>query len=153
MSCNSDEVPSNTEDVRKSVADFSIDTINLKSFWEATIIPFINKDTANLKSLVHFPLAGDWGYMMELQIPEEQWTQKDFLDNYEKLFTTEVTQSLKMKSYKDVEVFHPEDGNVELLVGFSSLRIEENVQLESGFILRFKQLEGIWKLYLIQGTG
>lgn len=153
MSCKSDEVPSNTEGVREPVTYLSFDTIKQKSFWEATIIPFINKDTEKLKSLVHFPLAGDWGYMMELLKPEGQWTQKDFLDNYEKLFTPEVIHKLKMKSYNDVEVFHSVDGLVELLVGITFDRIEDGVKLESGFILRFKQLEGIWKLYLIQGTG
>src|SRR4051812_40043688 len=55
----------------------SIDTMVLKKFWTDCITSIINSDKGKLKQIVHFPLAGEWGFMIGLNKVDTLWTQRD----------------------------------------------------------------------------
>jgi hypothetical protein len=131
----------------------SIAELELKNFWTDCILPIIYSDEKKLKQIVHFPLAGDWGFMVQLNKPDTLWTEKDFYDNHEKLFYPELIDSLKTKTFKNVEVFNHTDGLTELLVGVEFETWIDGFKNESGIILRFRQINGKWKLYVFQGVG
>ena len=120
------------------------DSVDLKEFWNESVEPLIQKDKEKLKGIVEFPLRGEWGFMMGLKKDEKEWTQSDFFENYDKLFDDKILRLLKELNYQDVEVFES-----EILVGIGWT--EEG--FESGIIFRYKQIDGQWKLYVIQGVG
>ena len=144
------EIPVKYSDSNKII---SIDTLELKNFWTDCILPIISSDEEKLKQIVHFPLAGEWGYIVGLNKPDTLWTERDFYDNLDKLFYPELIDSLKTKTFKDVEVYNHTDGLTELLVRVGFETWIDSFKDESGIILRFKQINGKWKLYVFQGVG
>jgi len=131
----------------------SIDTLELKSFWTNCILPIINSDEKKLKQIIHFPLGGEWGYIVGLKKPHILWTERDFYDNLDKLFYPELIDSLKTKTFEDVEVYNHTDELTELLVGVGFETWIDGFKDESAVILRFKQINGKWKLYVFQLAG
>ena len=130
-----------------------IDIVEVKKFWRQSVLPFIQKDTKTVDKIVHFPLGGDWGYLMELNKEQKDWTKQDFIENYGKLFTPSLIAKLKAMDYKDVDVCTDENGITELLVSVGQEQWIDGFKDESAVILRFKKLKGNWKLYLIQAAG
>jgi hypothetical protein len=122
------------------------DSIDLKSFWSESVEPLIIKDFEKIKTIVHFPLEGEWGFMMGLKKDELDWTQVDFIENYDKLFDDKTIGLLKELNYTDAELF-----NHEILVGIGWK--DESEISESGIIFRFKEVNGQWRLCVIQGVG
>lgn len=131
----------------------SIDTLELNNFWIECILPIISSDAEKIKQIVHFPLAGEWGYLIGLNKPDTLWTERDFYDNLDELFYPELIDSLKTQTFNDVEVYNHTDGLTELLVGVGFETWIDGFKDESGVILRFKQINGKWKLYVFQAVG
>lgn len=129
------------------------DSLELQSFWKSHIHPIINGEKKVVENYTHFPLEGDWGYMIELEKSDDEWKKEDFIRNYENLFTQEVIDSLKLLNYKDIEILSHEDGGMELLVSVNFIKWIDDFKDEYGIIFRFKVIENSWKLYLIQGVG
>ncbi len=119
-------------------------SIDLKEFWNESVEPMIQKDKEKLKEIVEFPLGGEWGFMMELKKDENEWTQSDFFENYNKLFDDKIIRLLKKLNYQDAEIFES-----EILVGIGW----EQDGFEAGIIFRYKKIDGKWKLYVIQAVG
>ncbi len=63
------------------------DSLELQSFWKSHIHPIINGEKEKVEKNTHFPLEGDWGYMMELEKSDAEWKKEDFISNYERLYT------------------------------------------------------------------
>lgn len=122
------------------------DSIELKTFWSEAVVPFIEKDTNKIKTIVEFPLGGEWGWMMGLDTAPKDWTQSDFINNFDKLFDEKVIGQLKKQTYKDVDIL---SNNILVSVNWK----DDGGETESGIILRYKYIDGKWKLYMIQGAG
>ncbi len=131
----------------------AIDSTELKMFLKDCINPIIDKDKDRLEEIVYFPLLGEWGFMMGLEKNNSLWTKQDFFDNFDSLFTDELIEKLKEKSFKDIEVYNSEDGSIELsvYVGFE-IRVDD-FKDESGIIFRFRKIKSAWKLFMIQGVS
>lgn len=119
-----------------------LDSLAIQNFKEESILPLINKDTEKLSLLIEFPLKGEWGYMMELQKDEKDWTKEDFFENYDKLFDDKVIGILKTLDYENINLYKS-----EILVG---INLADD---EFAIILRYRYIKGKWKLYVIQGVG
>ena len=135
-----------TFSVSSAFSQLKTDSIDLKSFWSEYVEPLIDKDFEKIKSIVHFPLEGEWGFMMELKKDEINWSQVDFIENYDKLFDDKIIGLLKELNYTDAELF-----NNEILVGIGWK--DESGISESGIIFRYKEVNGQWRLCVIQGVG
>lgn len=131
-------------------AQSAIDSTDLQKFWSESVTPIILKDKKKLESIIQFPLSGDWGYMIGLDKADSLWTQQDFFDNYDKLFNKRVFNSLKNQDFNDAEVIS-QGTSTEIIVGVG-WKDEDGIS-EFGILLRFKLIDGIWKLHLIQGVG
>ena len=130
-----------------------IDTLELKNFWETTIQTFINKDTNELKQIIHFPLNGDWPNFMGLQEKDSLTQISQFFKNIDKLISNQVTTQLKSQTHKNIEVYNQKDYPT-LLVSIDTSTPAGNGELfESAIIFRFKKINNIWKLYVVQGVG
>lgn len=88
--------------------------------------------------------------MIGLDKADSLWTQQDFFDNYDKLFNKRVFNSLKNQDFNDAEVIS-QGTSTEIIVGVG-WKDEDGIS-EFGILLRFKLIDGIWKLHLIQGVG
>ncbi len=130
-----------------------IDTLELKKFWNDCMLPIMSLDKDQLKQIVNFPLAGDWGHMVGLNKPEEQWTEKEFYSNLQKLFYPEYLDKLKKQTYKDINVYQQDNGEINLLVTANFEMTVDNFKTESSTILRFKKINNKWKLYVISHAG
>lgn len=126
-----------------------VDSLVLMKFWTECIIPLLNKDRKQLESVVHNSIDGEWGFMLELNKPQSEWTQKDFINNYEKLWEGKFIEILKQKSVEDVQIYNE---NV-LILGIGSELMIDGFKDESGILLRFKKFDNKWKLYVVQGVG
>ena len=126
-----------------------IDTVDMKLFWLESVEPLIQKDTTQLKSIIEFPLGGEWGFIMGLEKDEKDWSQADFFKNYDKLFSPEIISLLKKLNYHDAEIYKPNDNLTEILVGIGW----EEDGFEKGIVFRYKRINGVWKLYVIQAVG
>lgn len=131
----------------------TIDSTELKKFWNECVSPIIDYDSNKLEKIIHFPLKGEWGFMMELNKADSLWTKQDFFDNCKKLFTKDLIEKLKVQSFKNVEVYNHDEGTVELLVSIGWETIIDGFKDEFGIIFRFKKFKNDWKLYVIQGVG
>ncbi|MCK5856911.1 MAG: hypothetical protein KAG64_05440 [Bacteroidales bacterium] len=131
----------------------TIDSTELKKFWNECVNPIIDNDKDKLEKIIHFPLQGEWGFMMELNKVDRLWTKQDFFDNYGKLFANDLIENLKEQSFKNIEVYNHDNGTVELLVSVGWETMIDGFKYESGIIFRFKKFKNDWKLYVIQGVG
>lgn len=122
----------------------------LKHIWNNCIVPIINNDVHALKELVHFPLLGDWGYLMELDKPDSLWTKQDFFDNLDNLFNKSFVDGLKSGSYRDLIKYSPDEIRTQIHLSHHWI---SNEGFEKGIILRFEQVESLWKLVTIQAVG
>ena len=120
------------------------DKIDLELFWKESIEPIIQKDFEKLKTVVEFPLGGEWGFMMGIKKDEKDWTEEDFYSNYNKLFNKKIIKLLEEQSYKDADIF-----GSEILVGIAWA----DDDFEQAIILRFRKVGSHWKLFVIQGVG
>ena len=73
----------------------SLDSTELKQFWTDCVVPIINLDKDKMQQFVYFPLNGDWGHMVNLKKPQQEWTEEDFYDSLQKLFYPEYIAKLK----------------------------------------------------------
>ena len=69
--------------------------------------PFSIKTPIVSLDCIHFPLNGDWGYMMNY-LDQSNWTQEAFYKGHNLLFDPEVIQSVQSMSFQDVEVYDAE---------------------------------------------
>lgn len=130
-----------------------IDTAVLSRFWTDCVMPVINLDEQKLKKVVHFPLDGDWGYMIGLKSPGLSLTEDDFFSNLDQLFTIEFRDSLKQQSFIDVAAYQRSNSEVNLVVSVSFEKMIDGEKFETSRILRYKKFEGKWKLFLIYEAG
>lgn len=147
------KIDTNIADTIISLKTNTIDTLELKKFWNDCILPIINLDKDKLEQIVYFPLAGDWGYMVGLNKPEELWTEKEFYNNLQKLFHPKYLDKLKKQTFKDISVYRQDDGEINLLVTVNFEKKVRNFKTESSTILRFRKINNKWKLYVISHAG
>lgn len=126
--------------------------IDLKAFWEAKVVPIIEHDALLNQQIFHFPIEGDWGYMIDLNKHDSLWTDTDFIKKYGLLFTDDVINQLKNQTYRDVDIVHA-NGETELLISVAWKSINNPSHEESGMILRYRKRNGIWMLCVIQAVG
>lgn len=74
---------------------FTVD-IN-EALWNNLILPFIERDVLKLDDIVHFPLKGDWGYLMNLDVKENNWTKDLFFKTLNLYLHLKLSQVLKLK--------------------------------------------------------
>ena len=144
------EDPGNATEYYKTIL---IDSNELKTFWEKNLMPLVKGDKNKFIQQTHFPLKGDWGYMMQLDKPEDQWTKDDFMNGFDKLFNQKFIDKLKTLSHKDMEVRKIENEELEFLVSASFEDWVDEYKDEWTIILRFKKINGEYKLYMINGAG
>jgi len=132
-----------------------MDSTEAELFWKTCVIPFIEKDSAAIEKVLHFPLVGDWGGMMKLGEVAENLSKKDFFNGYDKLFDEEYLAVLKKQLYTKIELNDFGDGEHQVIVGGGGY--EGYVELEGkrsySILLRYKKFKGQWKLFVIQGVG
>lgn len=129
-----------------------IDSTECKSFWSECIDPIIAKDSVRLARVVHFPLHGDWGYMVGLEKEESLWTEADFFDHLDSLFHPKLIDELRRMGPRSVVVHDlgNDDPELHVIIPFSNW-IDE-FKDESSVILRFREVLGHWKLWTIQAA-
>ncbi len=147
------KIDPNKVDTVISLKANNIDTLELKKFWNDCMFPIMKLDKVKLKQIVNFPLAGDWGYMVGLNKSEEQWNEKEFYNHLQKLFYPEYIDKLKKQTYKDVNVYQQDDGEINLLVTVHFEKKVDNFKTESSTILRFRKINNRWMLYVIFHAG
>lgn len=147
------KIDPNKVDTAISLKANTIDTLELKKFWNDCMFPIMNLDKNRLKQIVNFPLAGDWGHLIGLNKPEEQWTEKEFYNHLQKLFYPEYLDKLKKQTYKDINVYQQDDGEINLLVTVHFEKRIDNVKTESSTILRFRKINNRWMLYVFIHAG
>jgi hypothetical protein len=140
-------VPSSAFGQQKVGAD------ELKSFWKHSVLPLIQKDRATIDKIVHFPLAGDWGFMMELDKAENEWTKQDFEENFNKLFTPELLKKLKSMGYQNVDIHTDENGLTELIISVGQEQWVDGFKDESAIVFRYRKIRGKWMLFSIHAAG
>ena len=128
-------------DNTNSIVEETSDDIDLEEFWQEKITPIINNKGLQTDRIFHFPLEGDWGYIVELNKPDSLWTKKDFIDNYDKLFSQEVRDKLSSQTHQDVDIIENNKGYIELLVGGGWETWIDDFKDESGIIFRFRKID------------
>ena len=129
------------------------DSSELIRFWDECVEPVISLNAQKIKEIVHFPLEGDWGYMIGLGNPKSNWTESDFYNGLDKLFYKEFRDSLDHQTYKDVHVYQQDDGEINLMVQVNFVRYADDFKHEKSRILRYKKINDRWMLYVILEAG
>jgi hypothetical protein len=130
-----------------------VSTDELKSFWKHAVLPLTQKDRNTIDKIVHFPLAGDWGFIMELDKAEKEWTKQDFKENFDKLFTPDLLKKLKSMDYQNVEIHTDENGLTELIISVGQEQWVDGFKDESAILFRYRKIRGDWMLFAIQAAG
>jgi hypothetical protein len=101
-----------------------------------------------------FPVAGSWGYILNLDDPESV-TDEDFTHNLKDIFTDEVRLALRQKTYNDLVHNMDENNELNFIVQIVSTYTMEDTEkmMESMMLLYFKKFEGQWKLFQIELAG
>ena len=90
---------------------------------------------------------------MGLQEKDSLTQINQFFKNIDKLISNQVTTQLKSQTHKNIEVYNQKDYPT-LLVSIDTSTPAGNGELfESAIIFRFKKINNIWKLYVVQGVG
>ncbi len=129
-----------------------IDSIAIKNFWSECIDPIIAKDSVRLARVVHFPLHGDWGYMVGLEKEESLWTETDFFNHLDSLFHPKLIDELGLMGPRSVVVHDLGNGVPELHVIVSFSNWIDDFEDESSVIFRFRVVQGHWRLWTIQAA-
>jgi hypothetical protein len=131
----------------------SVSDSDIKDFWQSSIVPIMNKDEKQLQEIVHFPLEGDWGYVVGIEKPGKELAKADFFSNIDELFHKDFLERLKKMNSDQVEKVRTSSGEVKLMVGVNWENWIDGFKDESGMILRFRKVDQKWRLYMIQGVG
>ena len=123
--------------------------VDFKTFKEQYIKPFIDKNFEAIDGIIHFPLYGEWGFVMELGKPDSLWTRQDFFDNYDKFFSEKIISALD-SSYHDLEIY--DNSEIIFPLHFKT-KMGNDEWDEWGILFRFKKFGNKWKLYVIQHVG
>jgi len=129
-----------------TTSKIEVDSTEKIKFWNEYVIPILKRDEEKVIATVDFPLKGEWAYMVGLKKTGTDATRTDFIDNYDKLFNDDFIDALSRQSYKDLYL---DNGisNISFGVGKSTDGYESSV------ILKYIQVDSIYKLRSIQGAG
>lgn len=132
----------------------TLESFDKEAFWQESVVPFINRDIDKIRDIVHFPLLGDWVFIMEIDKEKSELTIEDFFQNFDNLFTDEFIDSLLAHNPEHGEIYNNErDGLYEVLVSAGKETWIDGFKYESAVILRYWWIENRWKLAVIQGAG
>lgn len=120
-----------------------------QEFWQHYVRPLVDGERSQLDTLVHFPLAGDWGHIMKLEKQPDDWNKEDFYSNYTRLFNTRIKEIILKKGHDQVQIYDWEDGPQEVVYSISW----HDYGFESQILLRYRKIDHRWMLTNIQGAG
>lgn len=145
---NDDEAPATHVETEDEL--FAPDTLGFdkKALWNRCIQPMCDGDSIAFAELVQFPLMGEWGYVMELDKPEELWNKQDFIDNWSKLINDLFHDQVCAESFENFEVWMNE-GVPTVDVAYS----ESFDGLESAVIFRFQKVRTEWTMVAVFVAG
>ncbi len=129
------------------------DSTELKIFHKHFVRPFVEHDMERVREIVYWPLKGDWGTIMNFTKPKSLWTEEDFYSNFDKLFNPAFVNALRRQSWKNIDMLYRENGNSELLIGVRHRAVVGGFKEDNTVILRYKRINGHWKLFYIQKIG
>lgn len=114
-----------------------------QQFWETNIQAILESNVEEVVNQSHFPL----------NTFEGEWSENDFVDAFEILFSEVELSELRSQSYRDIQMFEDEDGATIYMVVILTETEIEGEYYESATILSFKKFDGQWKLYDIDMAG
>ncbi|UTW60999.1 hypothetical protein KFE98_13340 [bacterium SCSIO 12741] len=120
-----------------------------QDFWEKYVRPFVDGDRQELDTLIHFPLEGDWGYIMKLEKDPPEWNKEDFYSNYSLLFNERIKEIILKKGYDEVHIHDWKNGPQEVVYSIGW----HDYGFESQILLRYRKVDHKWLLTQIQGAG
>jgi uncharacterized protein YlbG (UPF0298 family) len=124
-----------------------------QNIWRTIVENIIKKNTDSLIKYVAFPLEGDWAAMADIKTPINKCTQADFVKSFDKIFIKELITDFEKKSFKDVTEYKTQNEKMEFSIGAGYSKNVDGFTYEGGLILHIKKINGIYKLYSIQGVG
>lgn len=132
-------------------AEIKLNEKKKMEFWNYAVKPIINNNKDAVIKTVHFPLEGEWPFMIA---GKPDYTQQAFIKYYDKLFNAEVRDLLKKQNYKDIYAYRV---NREILYQFSigkDLYLSDGTKGgEASVIFNYKEIDGFFKLVSIHGAG
>ncbi|HXA02390.1 MAG TPA: hypothetical protein VNW99_10405 [Cytophagaceae bacterium] len=144
-----DKPATDTNEIPKkdtSLVTSDIDSNERIKFWNDYVVPILKQEREKVISSIDFPLEGEWAYMIGLKKTGIEATRSEFIENYDKLFNHDFMNALSKQSYKDLYLDNGVS-NISFGVGKSTGDYEGSV------ILKYIQVDSIYKLRFIQGAG
>ena len=132
------------------------DLATVRNFWDTTIMEIVRLDKDKIIEHTHFPVEGSWGYALEMEgLSEEpeEWSDADFKNNLDKIYTAETRSALQKKTYNDLVHFIDDQGELNFILQLTFETEMDGETYESATILYFKRYESIWKLFKIEYAG
>lgn len=129
------------------------DHATVQQFWNSNILEIVRLDKEKIIEHTSFPVAGSWGYVLELEGEPESWTSEDFINNIPKIFNDEVRIKLRGMTYNDLVHHKDENGELNFILQLNFQTVVEAGTFESSTLLYFKKFDGIWKLFQIEYAG
>lgn len=119
------------------------------------IISFINdfksqiENVDSLISMIHFPLYGEWGFVLGFNNGGEDLSKADFRNGFHNIFTPYIKEQIDLNNFSFFKIENV-DSEYDLLLNCS---ISKKSEFESSRLFRFKKINGEYKLYLIFHAG
>lgn len=126
-----------------SVIAQEINKIEPQQFWETNIQAILDSDVDKVVSQAHFPMTTFDG----------DWSEEPFIDAFDMLFDEAVLAELKTQSFRDIQPFEGNGGEMTYMVVIATETEFEGELYESVTLLSFKKFDGEWKLYDIDMAG
>ncbi len=126
-----------------SVIAQEINKIEPQQFWETNIQAILDSDVDKVVRQAHFPMTTFDG----------DWSEEPFIDAFDMLFDEAVLAELKTQSFRDIQPFEGNGGEMTYMVVIATETEFEGELYESVTLLSFKKFDGEWKLYDIDMAG
>ncbi len=120
-----------------------INKIEPQQFWETNIQAILESDVDKVVSQSYFPMTTFDG----------DWSEEAFIDAFDMLFDKAVLVELKTQSFRDIQPFEGNGGEMTYMVVIATETEFEGEFYESVTLLSFKKFDGEWKLYDIDMAG